>query len=476
MNAGDAFSSTDEIIAFSELMNKSFKISGADAQAQAGAMRQLTQALASGVLRGDEFNSIAEQAPMVYQAIADYMGKSKGEVRALAQEGALSAAVVKNAMFEAARSIEDKFVSMPMTFSDQWTRMKNDALMAFQPVLTMINEMLNNPAVQAFANSISNGFYVLASGAQWALGKVSKAAAWAQDHMEQLKTGFIILGAVIAAVATAAAIAWAIANWPILLIISTIMLLVGVLDQFGVTSEQTLNFVMGLFGGLYAFIYNIVAEIYNVLVSFAEFFANFLNDPIGSIFRLFGNLCDFVLGIVQTIASAIDAVFGSNLADAVSGLRGSLAASYEATVGKAAIEFERMEQMKVIDGWNKGVKLAGNISDGFNSAAERFATLGAGMDLAMPGVSSSGMNMDEIGRVGSVGRIDDEVSIKEENIKLLKDIAAQEFQLNLAHYAPNLTANFGDIRETADVDVVYDQLVRRGLDELRSDYTLQAVR
>jgi hypothetical protein len=316
--------------------------------------------------------------------------------------------------------------------------------------------MLNNPAVQAFANIISNGFYVLASGAKWALGIVSKAAAWAQDHMEQLKTGFIILGAVITAVATATAIAWAIANWPILLIISTIMLLVGVLEQFGVTSEQTLKFVMGLFGGLYAFIYNIVAEIYNVLVSFAEFFANFLNNPIGSIFRLFGNLCDFVLGIVQTIASAIDAVFGSNLADAVSGLRGSLAASYEATVGKAAIEFERMEQMKVIDGWNKGLKLAGDISDGFNSAAERFATLGSGMDLTMPGIVGSGMNMDELGRVGSVGRIEDDVTISEEDIKMLKDIASREYQLNLTQLTPQLSATFGDIRETADAGKILE--------------------
>ena len=452
MNAGDAFSSTDEIVAFSELMNKSFKVSGADAQAQAGAMRQLTQALASGVLRGDEFNSIAEQAPMVYQAIADYMGKSKGEIRAMAADGALSAAVVKNAMFAAAEDIENKFTTMPKTFSDQWTIMKNDALQAFTPLLTTLNQMLNSPEAQTALSSITNGFYLIADGAQWALGLISQGAQWAYGNLDQLKTALILLGAVTIGVAGASAVSWAIANWPILLIIGSIVLLTGILNHFGVSSEQVLGVVAGLFGGLYAFLYNMVSGTYNLFVSFAEFFANFLNDPVGSIYRLFWNLQDFILSTLQIIASGIDAVFGSNLAGVVSGWREGLEAKVTATFGEPEVKFDRMGQMDILDGWNKGLSVAGNITDGLSNAAERIAEMGTGdMDY-----SPFGDDISEIGKVGSVGRIDDDVSISEEDIKLLKDVVALDWQMNLTQLTPQMSVQFGDVRETADVGAILE--------------------
>ncbi len=133
--AGDAFANNDEIIAFTEAVNKQFVIAGATASEQANAMLQLTQAMASGVLRGDELNSIFEQAPNLIQSIADYLGKPIGEIRGLASEGKITADIVKNAMFMAADSIDERFEAIPMTWGQLFTMAGNAALQALQPVL-----------------------------------------------------------------------------------------------------------------------------------------------------------------------------------------------------------------------------------------------------------------------------------------------------------------------------------------------------
>lgn len=131
--AGDAFGSSEEIIAFMEQVNKQFTIAGTEAAGIDAAMLQLTQAMGSGVLRGEEYNSILEQAPNIIQAIADYMEVPKGQLKDMAAEGQITADIVKAAMFAAADDTNAKFESMPKTFSQIWTSFQNTALMAFQP-------------------------------------------------------------------------------------------------------------------------------------------------------------------------------------------------------------------------------------------------------------------------------------------------------------------------------------------------------
>lgn len=142
--AGSAFSSTSEIVAFAEQINKQITLSGASASAASAAILQLTQGLSSGALRGEELNSVLEQTPMIAQSIADYLGVSTGEMRELASEGALTASVVKNAIFAAADEINAKFEQMPMTWSQVWTTMKNTAIQALEPVLDAVNWVANN--------------------------------------------------------------------------------------------------------------------------------------------------------------------------------------------------------------------------------------------------------------------------------------------------------------------------------------------
>lgn len=159
--AGDAFSSNQETIAFMEQVNKQFKIAGTSAAGIDAAMLQLTQAMGSGVLRGEEYNSILEQAPNIIQAIAEYMDVPKGQLKEMAADGKITADIVKAAMFACADETNAKFESMPKTWSDIWTSMKNGAIKALDPVLAKINQLANSERVQRTVNGLINAFSVM---------------------------------------------------------------------------------------------------------------------------------------------------------------------------------------------------------------------------------------------------------------------------------------------------------------------------
>lgn len=163
LQAGQAFGSNDEIIAFSELLNKNFIIAGTSATGIESTMYNLTQALSSGVLRGQDLNSVFSNAPNIVQSIADYMGVSIGQIREMAAEGEISANIVKNALFASADEINAKYEQMPTTFGQVFERIKNGALMNFKPVLQELNNIANDANFQEFTNMISNGIGYVAS-------------------------------------------------------------------------------------------------------------------------------------------------------------------------------------------------------------------------------------------------------------------------------------------------------------------------
>lgn len=161
-NAKDAFSSSAEVVQFANLVQKQMTIAGASTQEAANAELQLSQALGSGVLRGDELNSIFEQAPNLIQNIADYLNVPIGKIRSMAQDGELSADVVKQAVFAATDEINANFENMPMTWGQMWTVFQNDATMAFQPVLQRLNDLANTDGFQEFATNAINDLAVVA--------------------------------------------------------------------------------------------------------------------------------------------------------------------------------------------------------------------------------------------------------------------------------------------------------------------------
>lgn len=191
-NAKDAFGSSEEVVAFANLIQKQMTIAGASTQEASNAMLQLSQALGSGVLRGDELNSIFEQAPNLIQSIADYLDVPIGKIREMAQEGELSADVVKAAIFASADDINAKFEQMPMTWGQVWTTMGNAALMQMQPVLTKVNEIANNEDFQLFA---ANAVSAFATVVEWLLNILelaSSIAAFISDNWSIIEP--IVLG------------------------------------------------------------------------------------------------------------------------------------------------------------------------------------------------------------------------------------------------------------------------------------------
>ena len=162
-NAGDAFSSTEEVIRFSEIVQKQMTIAGASTEEASNAMLQLSQGLGSGTLRGDELNSIFEQSPNLIRSIADYLEVPIGQIREMASEGQLTADVVKSAIMASGEEVDEAFEKMPMTWGQVWQSMQNTALMSFQPVLDRINQIANDPQFQQMVTNITNGFGMVAA-------------------------------------------------------------------------------------------------------------------------------------------------------------------------------------------------------------------------------------------------------------------------------------------------------------------------
>lgn len=198
-NAGAAFSGNDEMISFMEQINKQFVIGGATAQGQSAAMLQLTQAMAAGVLRGEELSSILENAPGIARAIEQYMSVAEGSIKKYAEQGLITAEVVKNAMFAAADETNAKFESMPKTWEQVWTGMKNKALTVFKPILAKINQIVNDPKFQKAVNGLIKGLAAVAAVATWVLDLLIQGGAFIVDNWSWIAP--IVMGIVTALMA-----------------------------------------------------------------------------------------------------------------------------------------------------------------------------------------------------------------------------------------------------------------------------------
>ena len=197
--AKDAFNSNNETIAFTELVQKSFAVGGASQQEQSAGMYQLTQAMASGKLQGDEFRSIMENAPMIAQAIAQYTGKGMASLKDLSSEGAITADVIKNAMFMASDDINAKFESLPLTFGSVWTRLSNYATISSRHIMQTVNNALNSDVGRWAIEKLQQGIVNLANVVDVVINGMMTGIGWVKDNWEGL---IGIIGGVVAAVAT----------------------------------------------------------------------------------------------------------------------------------------------------------------------------------------------------------------------------------------------------------------------------------
>jgi tape measure domain-containing protein len=236
INAGKAFGSTAHIVKFTELMNKNFVIAGASASEASNATYQLTQAMASGRLQGDEYRSIIENAPLLKNAIEDYMTnvvKATGTLKDWASKGKLTADVINNSLMNAADEIEKRFKKMPKTWGQVWTLFKNDAIEAFRPVLTRLNELANSPEFETFRQNAVSALTGIAEAALGMVNGVVAAVNWMADNWDKLKyVLWGVVGALVAVKVAAVAANIVMTATPIGLLITAIGFLIGLLVQW----------------------------------------------------------------------------------------------------------------------------------------------------------------------------------------------------------------------------------------------------
>jgi len=336
MNAGEAFKSNAETIAFSELLNKQFVIAGTNVEGVQSATLQLTQAMGSGVLRGEELNAVFEATPNVIRNIADYLGVSIGQIRKMASDGKITADIVKASMFAAADDINKKFESMPMTWAQLWTSFKNEALWAFQGVLSKLNEIANSDRFKKVVDGTILALNNLAIVATFVIDILVTGGSFIYDNWQWI--GPIILGVggallvlatylniVRAAILMKTAAVWAwnaalAANpivWIVIAIIALIVILylaVAAINHFAGTSISATGIVAGAFMVLGTYIFNVIAYLWNIFAAIAEFFVNVWRHPMYSVKRLFANLANNVLDMAISMIGSFDSA-ATNLAN-----------------------------------------------------------------------------------------------------------------------------------------------------------------
>lgn len=446
--APNAFTDTGEIVAFAEQLQKQMALSGTSTQAAQAAMLQLTQGLSSGALRGEELNSILEQTPMIAQTIADYLGMSTGEMRELASQGGLTAEVVKNAVLGAAEETNAAFEQMSMTWSQVWTQFQNIALRALNPVLTGINWLANNiEIIGPIVLGVGAAFTVFMVAANWT--KICTAATTA------LTTAQEMLGRVMAT-------SW---GMPLIIIIAVVAAFYAVIAVINKVTGSSLSatgiitgaimvalaFVGNLFITTINIIMDVVAVFYNVFAAIANFLANVFVDPLGAAARLFFDFADIVLSVLQTLASAIDTIFGSHLGDAVQGWRDSLGGWVDDTFGKGIevvpkidSQDSHLDRFEYGKAWDAGYQWGDNL-DLFGGLGDMF------------GAEYDAKAYDEL--LGDTGNISDDVSsinksvnMADEDLKNLVDMAERQYvnQINLTAQTPVVTINGANTGNTEE--------------------------
>lgn len=443
-NARDAFASQDEVIAFANLIQKQMTIAGASTQEASNAMLQLSQALGSGVLRGDELNSIFEQAPNLIQSIADYLDVPIGKIREMAQDGQLTADVVKAAIFSSAEDINAKFEAMPMTWGQVWTSFQNSALMAFQPVLDKVNELANNDQFQGFVENaigllaqlavyVLDFFNTLASiGAfisdNWSIiapivyGVIAALIAYAAiSGIVAAVNGVMALSASVHAAAEAmqagatftataaqyglnAALMACPLTWIILLIIAVIAAIFAVCNAiakmtgvansgFGVITGG-INVVIQFFKNLGLSVANIALGIGNAIAALASNMMTAFHNAICNVQSWFYNLLSTALTVIEGICAALNKL--PFVEFDYSGIS-SAADDYAAKAAEAAGNKE--DYKSIGDAFNEGMSTFDTFQDGW--AADAFnagASWGDGVADKVSGMFS----MDNIDLTGGV--------------------------------------------------------------------------
>ncbi len=455
--AGDAFGSTDELVQFTELINKQFTIAGASAEGQSAAMLQLTQAMSSGVLRGEELNSIFEQAPTIIQTIADYLDVPIGRIRDMAANGEITAAIVKNAMLSSADEINRKFESMPYTYSQVWTMAQNILMDSFQPVLQMIGAgaqlIVDNWGTiePVFWGLAAAGLaYAVALGIQTTATWIATGAA--RTFFTTLLTNPLLWIALVIGVVVAAIYQWVQA--------------VGGLENAWAIAMDYIRYGTDLtaYGISYGvtWVLNSLDRMELGAATLSTNFQNFMGDMRAGALTQLQELANGGIGIINDFISTLNKIPGVSI-DLIDQL----------TFGTiAGLENEAAKQQRSADLAARTQAVNDRISSRDTALATQKATLEsahaarraenasrvaaaaekAASDSLLSAAGGAGANqLDSIGKVGEVGKISSDVNIADEDLQLMKDVAEMRYVQNFVTLTPTVAMN-AQVSERVDID------------------------
>lgn len=478
LTAKEAFPDPAAVVPFMENVQKLFTIGGTDAVRQKDALMQLTQALGSGKLQGDEFRSIAEAAPMIEQMVAQYMGVSQGALKELSSKGEITAEIMKNAILGATDEINAKFETIPLKWQDIWQNIETRGYRVFVPVFEQISRLANSPAVKQMADGIVIGMQIAAvavlglmNNVEWLAGTIGAlysqyqpvfdglgstllyvagiwaiykagiiaaaiatgvwaavtAAAGSVNILLMMITDLIVRFTALGVAETYAALAgtamWIAILLPVAAVIAVIYLVVAAVNYFAGTSISATGLIVGAFFWLGGMIYNVVAYLWNTFLAYAEFLVNVFQDPLAAIHNLFASIWN---GIVELVGRSINEIIG--LINKLPGMEMGFV-----DWGKGIAE-----KMKIEGGVDYSSKempySSGNSMVGYDFGA----AIGNGSWLPeMPGMPKAGPGGDKVpplediaesgkGTKDNTGAMKDAMEITDEDIKYMRDIAEQE--------------------------------------------------
>ena len=546
LQAGEAFKSNDEAIAFAEQLNKLYKIGGASLEQQKAGTLQITQALASGVLRGDEFNSMMENAPLVAQKLARHLGVSVGQLRAMAKDGQLTGDTLKNALLGSAVETNAEFAKMPMTFADMMTQIGNVASYAFQPLIQAWQEFINSTAGQNFMAGLETAMFAIGQIALWLFNLFVAGWNWVTENIDFVITALELLATVAAWAGYVAFVAWALANWPLLLMIGIVLLISKALADMGVSfadvaatiimmivyiaeaAYNNIQFVINLFVFLGSVVINVFTWLHNAGIdvsdaigntflavvwatkkAFYDFAKGVLNgfakvaDGAANVAKEIGNAfiagANMAIKAINWIIKALNKIPGVNL-----GTVGEIGAmSYNGGLGNSirgladgldpgpvpvkasfgGIKRKELELHNPTEGlkdpmidsvaaYQKTKNFFNGIGDamkGFGDKMKQQDELASKFDqmnqtpagAGAPSGGAGGLG-DKLGKgknIGNVGKIEDEVKLKDEDIKMMRDVAERKYIIDYQVLTPQVSVKYESKNSATEQDI--DDLVDR---------------
>ena len=454
---GDLFGSVAEATYFTELLNKQFAISGTSASGVASTMYNLTQALSTGVLRGNDLQAVLSNSPAIVAKIADYMHVSVGELREMAQKGEVTADVVKNALLKNAKDIEDEFKNMPMTFGQAMQKLKNEGIRALQPLTQAFNDFVNSETFQAAMDGLITAIRVLGQIGAIVFKGLFAAIEWVGQKIGEFRDTLVDAGITVdtvilniaQAVGTVAGVFFALGT--------------SILNVFSMVANAGITAVEFIINAWNTAVYRIGMAVYNFARGTAQKFNSVISAADGAataIANAFIRGANLAIGGINGLINALNQIPGVNIGTV--GEIGEVSSiisdridlsGIKAPTYNGRVSLDRFDTMSMGEAWSsgydEGYNLVGNaVYNGLNSLVDGVRGLGESVDDGLGGLEIpdySGGGAGGSGGKANVGTVDKvkDVKLSDEDMKIYRDLAERKYMANveLQTLAPNISVS-----------------------------------